>query len=583
MLKDLINIHKILSKNEKRGLIYNLFFKIILSIFEAATVLSFVPFLSMVSNQETFLQNKYLLLLTSNFNLNSEDIYILVILIPLFAVICMNLFRPFVAWHSSRTAAKIWLSKSFDIFNYYLNKNYLFHINNSTNTLLEKLLQRTNSAIAGVIVPSYEILGAIFSSIFLILIPILYDPYVGLICFFLIIFFYFVFYQSFRKKIREFGKYQPVFAQQTYKLVDESFKSIKDIKLRKNYNFFSEQYWSKIKKYADNSVVFDLYSATPRSISEIFGFSFLLISSLFLLVILNNKFASSIITLGVYLLALQRLIPIIQNLFQQISQYKLYKDSFYSIYDDFLNSYEFKISSKKINNEKRLNELIFNDEISLKNIEFSYPNNKNFDLKVENLIIKKGEILGISGKSGHGKSTFINIICGLLEPSKGKLFVDKKEVNDSNIDSFQKNISYVPQNIFILDDTIEKNIAFGVDKKSINIEKVKNAARIAGISEFIENELEKKYETIVGENAIKLSGGQRQRLGLARSLYEEKQILILDEATNSLDKNIENQIINNIYAMKNKTIILVTHNQLILKRLPKVLYFDKGKLNLERN
>ena len=583
MLKDLINIHKILSKNEKRGLIYNLFFKIILSIFEAATVLSFVPFLSMVSNQETFLQNKYLLLLTSNFNLNSEDIYILVILIPLFAVICMNLFRPFVAWHSSRTAAKIWLSKSFDIFNYYLNKNYLFHINNSTNTLLEKLLQRTNSAIAGVIVPSYEILGGIFSSIFLILIPILYDPYVGLICFFLIIFFYFVFYQFFRKKIREFGKYQPVFAQQTYKLVDESFKSIKDIKLRKNYNFFSEQYWSKIKKYADNSVVFDLYSATPRSISEIFGFSFLLISSLFLLVILNNKFASSIITLGVYLLALQRLIPIIQNLFQQISQYKLYKDSFYSIYDDLLNSYEFKISSKKINKEKKLNELIFNDEISLKNIEFSYPNNKNFDLKVENLIIKKGEILGISGKSGHGKSTFINIICGLLEPSKGKLFVDKKEVNDSNIDSFQKNISYVPQNIFILDDTIEKNIAFGVDKKSINIEKVKNAARIAGISEFIENELEKKYETIVGENAIKLSGGQRQRLGLARSLYEEKQILILDEATNSLDKNIENQIINNIYAMKNKTIILVTHNQLILKRLPKVLYFDKGKLNLERN
>ena len=128
-----------------------------------------------------------------------------------------------------------------------------------------------------------------------------------------------------------------------------------------------------------------------------------------------------------------------------------------------------------------------------------------------------------------------------------------------------------------------KKILLSAYKKSINIEKVKNAARIAGISEFIENELEKKYETIVGENAIKLSGGQRQRLGLARSLYEEKQILILDEATNSLDKNIENQIINNIYAMKNKTIILVTHNQLILKRLPKVLYFDKGKLNLERN
>jgi len=582
MIKDLINVHKILSIKEKTKLFLNVALKIILSLLEGITVLSFVPFLSLISNKDLFFEKSIFVSSLSFLNLSNQEIYIAIILLPLLSIVILNLYRPFMMWHSSRTAADIWRNKHYDLFNYYLNKNYLFHLNNSSNKLLERLLQRTNSAVAGVIFPAYEIIGALFSSAFLTIIPMLYNPYIGLICLGLIIIFYFIFYQYFKNKIRVFGEYQPIFAQETYKLVDESFKSIKDIKLRKNYNFFSEQFFGKIKKYSDNSVVFDFLSSVPRSITEIFGFSFILIASVVLLIMSNYKIEETIITLGVYLLALQRLIPTIQNLFQQVSQYKLYKKSFYTIYNDLLESNKFKINSSRNNKSKYIEDLKFKNEIKLVNISFSYPDNRNFELKIDNLLIKKGDILGISGKSGHGKSTFVNIITGLIKPDSGKLFLDEMEINFSNLEFFQKKITYVPQNIFVLDDTIEQNIAFGLNEKFINQEKLRKASEIAGISDFIENELKDKYKTIVGENAIKLSGGQRQRLGLARALYEDKEIIFLDEATGALDKLKESEILDKICSMKDKTIVIVTHNPLILQKLPRILYFDKGQLNLKK-
>ena len=207
--------------------------------------------------------------------------------------------------------------------------------------------------------------------------------------------------------------------------------------------------------------------------------------------------------------------PIIQNFFHQFSALKFYRATFDSIYDDLRNSFLYKNKfSKKENNEL----VKFNKSIELKNIKFSYPGNEKFKLNLENLKIKKGSIIGISGKSGVGKSTFLNILSGLIEPNDGEILVDDIKINHNNLSSFQKKINYVPQNIFVLNDTIRKNIAFGIENKSMDNSKIINSAKLAGVSNFIENELENGYDTLVGENAIKLSGGQRQRIGLEELL-----------------------------------------------------------------
>ena len=166
----------------------------------------------------------------------------------------------------------------------------------------------------------------------------------------------------------------------------------------------------------------------------------------------------------------------------------------------------------------------------------------------------------------------------MLIPNEGEILIDQIKLDKKNIRSFQKSINYVPQNVFILNDTIKKNIAFGLDDKFIDENKVRESANHAGISQYIEKELDQGYETIVGENAIKLSGGQRQRIGLARAFYEDREILILDEATNSLDKDKELEIMDKIMNQKEKTIIFVSHNPNILSKFKKVINFDKGVL-----
>lgn len=574
MFKNYIKVQKIIPSKNKKKLILSLFVKFLVSITEMLSIISFIPFLSLVANKENFLTNSYILKLIEKFHLEETEIYLFLILVPLILIVFLNLLRPFSVWYSSKINSLIWIKITSDLFNYYLNKDYLYHVENGSNVLLEKLLQRSNSAIAGVVFPVYEILGCIFSSIFIIAIPIIYNPFIAVISLLIIIILYVTLYKFFRKKIIEYGKYSPQFSKETYKLVEESFKSYKDIKIKNNQDFFLNQFLKRAKKFQNNAVNFDFFSSTPRAVTEVSAFSFALVATLILLINSNYQLNQTVIVLGVYLLATQRLVPVIQNFFSHYSKIKFHEQAFNLMYEDLVKSNTYNLSLTK-------SEIISNLKpkfIKFDKIKFLYPNNEKFKLEINNLVIKKGDKIGITGKSGFGKSTFLNILSGLLTPNEGKIFIDKIELDKNNIRSLQKSINYVPQNVFILNDTIKKNIAFGLDDKLIDKNKVKKSADLAGISQYIEKELDQGYETIVGENAIKLSGGQRQRIGLARAFYEDKEILILDEATNSLDKDKELEIMGRIMNQKEKTIIFVSHNSNILSKFNKVINFDKGVL-----
>ena len=221
----------------------------------------------------------------------------------------------------------------------------------------------------------------------------------------------------------------------------------------------------------------------------------------------------------------------------------------------------------------------FNRSFELKNISFKYPNSDIPAIDNLTLKINKFSKVGITGQSGCGKTTLINILLGLIEPDKGEIFIDGKELKKSNKISWLKKVGYVPQEIYISDETVISNIAFGIDKKLIDINRVYEVARIANIDNFIRNELEHGYNTNVGDNGIKLSGGQKQRIGIARALYRKPQVIILDEGTSSLDNETENEVMKAIYKMsKEITIILIAHRLNTLDNCDYIYKIEKGKI-----
>ena len=217
--------------------------------------------------------------------------------------------------------------------------------------------------------------------------------------------------------------------------------------------------------------------------------------------------------------------------------------------------------------------------ISLKNIFYSYPSSQITTLKDINLSIPAYSTVGIVGPTGSGKTTTVDIILGLLEPKKGKLEVDGKVIDKDNLKAWQSSIGYVPQQIYLADDTVTANIALGRDPKYIDQNAVERAAKIANVHEFIINELPLKYETTVGERGIRLSGGQRQRIGIARALYHNPQLLILDEATNALDNLTEQAVMDAVNNLGNEiTIILITHRLSTVKKCDNIFLLEKGEL-----
>jgi len=219
----------------------------------------------------------------------------------------------------------------------------------------------------------------------------------------------------------------------------------------------------------------------------------------------------------------------------------------------------------------------FSNLIYLKKVSFSYPNSTGKVLKNVDLRIRKNTTVGFVGPTGCGKTTLIDILLGLLQPQEGTYYVDDVEINGELLKVWQQNMGYVPQDIFLADDTVIRNVAFGVPDKDIDFNKVKKACTIANIDAFIRTELSEGYKTVVGERGIRLSGGQRQRLGIARALYNDPEVLILDEATSALDGKTEGVIMDAIKTLSHqKTIIMIAHRLTTLKTCDVIFVMEKG-------
>ena len=381
---------------------------------------------------------------------------------------------------------------------------------------------------------------------------------------------HFCFSLTAKKKLTNWGTIRAEAETKISKILFETFGGIKEVKL-----FNVDSYFYSI--YTKNNSIRSDVTSNSNTLNQLPRFYLELISVLGLtlfigIMLLQGKDVPTLIaTIGVFVAAVFRLIPSINKIITAFQNLKYHNSSVNIIYNEFLNL---------SNNHKPKTKINFSlkNKLVISGLTFKYNNDSNFILDNINLEIISGETIGIIGGSGQGKSTFINLICGLYKPLKGIILSDKKNIAD-DIFSWNKIIGYVPQEVFIIDDTIENNILFGRDKNVVNNDSLYKAIKLAQLDEFTQN-LPMGLKTKIGERGAQISGGQKQRIGIARALYYDPPLLIFDEATSSLDFKTEDLIMNSIYSLKGRTKFIISHRQSTLKECDKVYEIKNSIIRL---
>ncbi len=562
------SIYKILPKEIKISsllVILLIFFGTILEILGIGMVL---PILNALI-QENYLDNQYISYLNFFFN-NPEKIkFIIYCVFTLMLIYLVKSFLiSFINFKISRLNKRILEFLTINMFKVYINRSYLFHANSNSAYLTKNILSEANN-LTYIIIAIINIFSETILLLFVTLLLFMYDPFLTLLLIsFLIFVVIFLNFLS-KKKLIEIGSKRQKFDTQRYKLLQKSFgPPIKLIKILGLEKFYYERYSEIASKYASITTLQIFLQSLPKIFFEllfIISIGTLIIFLIFAGYTLNQV----VITLGFLGVIFFRLMPSFVKLIGNWNTIRFATGGYKVVYS------ELKDLNNEIQSNNNIGALTFNREIKIKNLSFSFNRDKKELFKNLNLKIIKGSSIGIIGPSGSGKTTLINLLCGLIETEEGKLFVDDVDIKNK-IKSWQKNIGFVPQQVYLDDDTIKKNIALGVEENKIDIDKIFNVLKHSQLYEFVEKQQD-GINTKVGELGALISGGQLQRLGIARALYRDPKLLVLDESTSNLDLKTEKEIIETVNELKknNLTVIIVSHRESTLKFCDQIIDLSK--------
>ena len=477
-------------------------------------------------------------------------------------------FLIFVNWQHNNFS--ISLSKTLEdlLFKGYLNQPFTFHLNRNSAVLLRNFnelghLTEMTQAFIGLIIEISAIIGVFCLIIFI-------EPKGAFIVASFLIIFLFIFHKSTKNRILMWGEERQTFTVIKNQNLLQSLDGVKDIKLMNRFDHFTNEFSKSNLSLSKIRIKASTLSQIPRHYIEVLAVISLV--ALILSMLAQNKPIDILIpTLGIFTAAAFRLIPSINRIASYMQVIQIARPTINLLYD------EFYLINTSIILKQENKELNFRDKIIFKNIKFRYTSKSKLVLENISLEIKKGDTVGFIGPSGSGKSTLIDLLLGLLEPEHGEIVIDNMPLK-IYYRAWQNKIGYVPQSIYLANDSLRSNVAFGIDPKFIDDEAVNNALHAAQLTEFILN-LDEGIHTLVGERGARLSGGQRQRIGIARALYHNPSVLILDEASSSLDNQTEKGFMEAINKLKrNKTIIIVAHRLSTVSQCDKIFKIENGRI-----
>ena len=577
MLSLFSRIIKCLDKSSIIKIIKLQFVTLLIGVLNVVSALLIAQFVLLISGSETNIGNStfqnisYFLKIFSSNNLLLY-VSILVVSFYVFTI----LFTLILTYFNLIWIQDILVYFQKNLFNYYLEKKWLFHADNSSKDIISKIHTNADRLSGQVLLPFLDLISSLIISTIIFLAVLIVDLRVALISFIIFSSFYVFFFFYFKKKLRKSGDEITRIYPLYFKAMFDAFTSIKDVILYDKKNYFKKFFLNNLTRFREMAVIQSYLSQIPRNLIEAIFFTFLISIVFMAIKYFDYNFAEISALIAFYGVCAIKIIPAFQRIFKSVTSINSNLSAFENIEKDLVKAKKFELENKNDQINKKLN---FNRSIKLENLSFSYPTNKQMGIFDVNIEIPYGSKVGIVGKTGSGKSTLLDIILGFISPDKGNIKVDNIIVNEQNVKYWQKNLSYVPQNFYIYEGDIASNVAFSEDEKLINKEKIKSSLIFSELKEFI------GYEKInVGENGKKLSGGQKQRIGIARAIYRDSEIIILDEATNALDSITEKKILDNIEAHETiKTILIVSHRFETLKMCDKFYFIENGKVEKFEN
>ena len=563
------------STHQPKKLILLMIMILIMALLDAIGIASILPFVTVLTNPDLVQTNLVLnkiYQVTRIFGVENKQDFIIFFGIFIFIFLIASLaFKTIVTYVQIKFVYLQEHNIGKKLIEGYLHQPYSWFLSRNSADLGKTVLSEVQRLVEIGIYQMIELIAKGAVALVIVSLLILVDVKLALISGSILGGAYWIIFYFIKKYANRIGTIRLENNRLRFKWVGEAFGAIKQVKLGGLEKYYIKHFSDYTKNYAQSIASSVVIYQLPRFILEAIAFGGVMLIILYLM-IQTGTFTNVLPIVSLYVFAAYRLMPALQQIYGSLTQITFLGPSLDKVYEDIKNLKPFNLSQAHYI-------LPFKNKITLKDINFNYPNVSRATLKNINLSISAKSTVGFVGSTGSGKTTIVDIILGLLEPLKGSLEIDGTVITKKNLRAWQSCVGYVPQDIYLADDTIASNIAFGVNCEDVNQQAVEKASKIANLHDFIIRELPHQYKTIVGERGIRLSGGQRQRIGIARALYHNPKVLILDEATSALDNQTEKAVMDAVSTLnKNITIIIIAHRLTTVKKCDIIFLLDNGEI-----
>ena len=571
MIDDWRKLLSFFSNGEKRQILLLLLSTTVSGLVQAIGVASIMPFIAVVADPALVAENRYLTwaydalgFTTTNDFLRFLGFFAFVMLLATNLLVGINAWLTFRVCHLGEyNLARRLMSR-------YLARPYLFLLQRNSSELVKMVVTEIDRVAIGTLMAGINVFSDAVTTLFIVVLLVVIQPWVMTVTLVVLAVAYLLIYLLIMPKVTRLGAEFATLNTEIYKNAHEALDAAKAIKVLGREEHFVERFSRPLLRSSRNAISYSTLDIVPAQSLELVAFGGLVFATVYL--IGDTGDAGGILpVIAMLAYAAYRLIPALQGLFDGVEAIRYKTAALDGLWQDYSDS-----SAEPSPTAGGV--LVPRHSIRLDDISFRYPDGRQDTLSGLNLTIPAGRAVCLAGPTGAGKSTTVDILLGLLPPSAGGVRVDDTLVTPGNVRTWRNSIGYVPQVIYLIDDTIANNIALGTEPGEIDYGRLERAARIAELHDFVVSELEAGYQSVVGERGAKLSGGQRQRIGIARALYRDPAVLILDEATNELDLATEARILDSLRALGDRTIIFVSHKPSVATFCDEVVVLESGRI-----
>lgn len=565
----------LLSPAERKRAALLLVMILVMALLDMIGVASIMPFMAVLANPDLVETNAFLsaaFRASVQLGVTTSEQFLFFLGICVFVLLVASLsFKALTTYAQARFTRMREYSIGKRLVEGYLHQPYSWFLNRHSADLGKTILSEVGTVISQGVTPLMNLIAHGAVVIALLALLILVDPKLTMIISFTLTGAYALVFLTTRGLLERIGQERVMANQERFTAVSEAFGAAKEVKVGGLESAYTQRFAEPAQTFANHQATASVISQLPRFAIEAIAFGGMLLLVLYLMAS-SGSFESALPIVALYAFAGYRLMPALQQIYAALTQVRFVGAALNSLHADLM-------SLRPAHTNECSEAIQLHNVITLNNVTYWYPNAKTAALASVNLSIPVRSTIGLVGSTGSGKTTTVDLILGLLEAQEGTLEIDGQPISEHNKRAWQRAIGYVPQHIYLADDTVAANIAFGLEAKDIDQTAVERAAKIANLHEFVVNDLPQGYSTTVGERGVRLSGGQRQRIGIARALYHNPQVLILDEATSALDNLTEQAVMEAVNNLgRDITIILIAHRLSTVRQCDQIYLLERGEV-----